>query len=565
MRGSALKFYRPTDVSSQCLLAPTEVLAEDTSTSRLASGLLPAFGRLLLGISGAYFLRAITEAHLIPQLAGTIAGLLYAAAWLLVFLRIVPPDRLIVILQGITASLIAGPLVWEATVRFHSLSPAAAASALAIFIVLGQGIGSLPRLSLISGITPLAGSATAIALIIATLDPIPFAIAVTATAAVVELYAWGDRALNMRWITVVAADFGAFLLIYVRTRPQGLPEGYAPVPVAIVSAMRIALVITYACSTAIRTLVRRLPVGSFEIAQVAAAVSLTIAGSVQILHLGVFAGAVCLVVAAICYLIAFTNVSGRAVIGRNFHVYATFGLLLAVFGGILSFSATVLGFVWPLLAFSAIWRGEHKNESTLSAHGDIYFFAGASTSGLIIYAIGSMMRGSESQLNDDRDTLHVSNDRRVPPNAQKQKRLVETANLSRDSCLAAVLERVRAVSRFAVKGSERYRAGYYSSHGAHLPDRPRTRLGWPLTEHPRTDLAFVSMDGLRCSEAPRRRLPPRSCGYHVLVASAVRCNIDRSAMLVALGKVLKRFVRLIVSLALLRNGPSTSKVRTNTR
>src|SRR5258708_6410022 len=44
--------------------------------ANLSPGLLAALGRLLLGVAGAYLLRAITEANFLPQLAGTLAGLL---------------------------------------------------------------------------------------------------------------------------------------------------------------------------------------------------------------------------------------------------------------------------------------------------------------------------------------------------------------------------------------------------------------------------------------------------------------------------------------------------------
>ena len=77
----------------------------------LSTGLLAAVGRLLLGIAGAYLLRAVTEAAILPQLAGTLIGILYAGAWLGFSVRIASHNKLIIALQGLTASLIAGPLL----------------------------------------------------------------------------------------------------------------------------------------------------------------------------------------------------------------------------------------------------------------------------------------------------------------------------------------------------------------------------------------------------------------------------------------------------------------------
>lgn len=65
----------------ECQSLPAPAIAPsprefDGPPADLSTGVLGALGRLLLGIAGAYLLRAITEAALLPQLAGTLAGLL---------------------------------------------------------------------------------------------------------------------------------------------------------------------------------------------------------------------------------------------------------------------------------------------------------------------------------------------------------------------------------------------------------------------------------------------------------------------------------------------------------
>jgi len=396
-RVTALEQRQPPPNNGQSLLAFPEP-AGSVPVAGLPTGLLPAIGRLLLGIAGAYFLRAITEAHVLPQLAGTLLGLAYAAAWLLSFLRYAPSDRVIVALQGLTASLIAGPLVWESTIRFHSLSPGAAALALAIFIIIGQVVGWRPNLALIAGVTALAGSVTAVALIVTTLNPVPFAIAVAVGVVVVELGAGRDRALSMRGIIAIAADFCAFLLIYVRTRPQGLPEGYAAVPVPVVLGILIALAVTYVGSIVARTLVRRLPIGWFEIFQVAAAVCIPLTGVLQITHVLTAPGAACLAAGAICYLASFTKLLARTVIGRNFHAYAIFGLLLTSAGILLLFSGAPVAAIGLLLALFATWLGEHGRGNTIRVHGAFYFVASGWSSGLLAYTSAAMIGSAKQNL-----------------------------------------------------------------------------------------------------------------------------------------------------------------------
>jgi len=375
-------------------LAAVAVPSPDPSVATLSSGLLAALGRLLLGIAGAYLLRAITEQALLPQLAGTLVGLLYACAWLVSSIRFAAPNRLIIALQGVTAALIVAPLLWEATVRFHSLSPASAAAALALFVVLGLLIAWRRDFSVLAGVTALAGSATAIALIIATLDPVPFVIAIAVAAAVVEYGACRDRALSVRWIIALAVDFCAFLLMYLVTRPQGLPEGYAAVPVPAVIAIQVALVAIYLASTVTRTLIRRRPIGWFEITQLVAIVSLAIGGGLRVAHgagAGLIAiGVACLTSGAFCYLAAFTNLTRRPAIGRNFHAYATFAMLLTLTGSVLLFPGVTITALWCLLALVSTLLGERRNGNTLRMQGALYLAAAATVSGLLAYTFETM-------------------------------------------------------------------------------------------------------------------------------------------------------------------------------
>src|SRR5579871_4101015 len=113
----------PVSETPHRAFATPEVAAVDSTN------ILAALGLLLLGIAGAYLLRAITEATLLPQLAGAILGLAYAIAWMVSAGRVASRNRMSAGFQAFTAALIAGSLLWEATVRFHSLAPAGAAAA----------------------------------------------------------------------------------------------------------------------------------------------------------------------------------------------------------------------------------------------------------------------------------------------------------------------------------------------------------------------------------------------------------------------------------------------------
>ncbi len=378
-----------SSAGSEVSLAPNGASAPDVS-----SGLLAALGRLLLGIAGAYFLRAITEAGILPPLTGTLAGLAYAAAWLVSTLRISSGHRLSVAIHGVAAAAIAAPLLWEAAVRFHTLTPTGVAAALAVFVVLGQAFAWQRDHAALAAVTALAGSLTAIALIIGTLDPVPFAAALAIAAAMVEFGAWRGRALDWRWIIALAADFCAFLLVYLLSRPRGVPEGYAAIPVFAAGALLIALVAIYVASIALRTLVRGHLVGWFEILQAAIAAALAIGGGLRISH-GAAASViaiVCLLAGVACYLAAFGGLAGRP--ARNFHAYATFALLLMSVGSTFLLSTQWTAVLWSALALAATALGLRVRGNTLQFHAAIYLLAAALGSGVLDYAAGAMTGGA---------------------------------------------------------------------------------------------------------------------------------------------------------------------------
>ncbi|MBZ5611510.1 MAG: hypothetical protein LAP38_24885 [Acidobacteriia bacterium] len=388
----------PSSMASEISLAAS---AGETAPD-VSSGLLAALGRLLLGIAGAYLLRAITETGILPPLTGTLAGLAYAAAWLVSTVRISTGHRLSVAIHGVAAAGILAPLLWEATVRFHTLTPTGAAAALVLFVVLGQAFAWQRDHAALAAVTALAGSVTAIALIIGTLDPVPFAVALAMAAGMVEFGAWRGRALAWRWIIALAADFCAFLLVYLVTRPQGVPEGYASIPVVAVGALLIALVSIYVASTTLRTLLGGNCVGWFELFQVATVAALAIAGGLRVSHgAGLsYIGIACLAAGAACYLAAFTDLARKP--ARNFHAYATFALLLVLAGSVFLLPNMLTAVLWSMLALAATALGLRRRGNTPPMHAAVYFIAAALESGLLGYSVGTMTGAG------NRAALHLS-------------------------------------------------------------------------------------------------------------------------------------------------------------
>ena len=358
-----------------------------------SAGYLAALGRLLLAIAGAYLLRAVSEAGFVPPLAGTFLGIVYAAGWLLASLRVAPSAKLLGLMHGIAAAAITAPLVWEATVRFHTLPLWAAAGVLALFVAVGQVTAWRRDDAGIAAITALAGSATALALISATLNPVPFAVALVACAAMIEAGALFDRALAWRWIIALAADPCALLLIYLVTRPQGLPDGYAAVPTAWVLGLLAALGLIYLSGAAIRTAIRRRPIAWFEAAQVVATIAFMSCGALQVTRRSApILGAFLTALGAACYFVA---LRGRPMAARNFHAYASAGFIFVLAGTGLLLPSPALTGVWTALALAALWLAK---SNTFALHGVAFLLSAAVRSGLLLSSADALVNVASPRL-----------------------------------------------------------------------------------------------------------------------------------------------------------------------
>lgn len=285
-------------------------------------------GRALLGIAGAYVLRAATESHLVPQRIGVFAAVVYAVLWLMWAAR-TAAGRVQRALYAVTSALILGPLLWEATLRFRALSTWTAAAILFGVTLFGCMIGWRRNLPMISGIGTLAGVLTAGALLVGAHDVVPFLLVLFGIAAAREILACvkNDQSHD-RWMTAAAADLTLLLAIYLVTLPRGLPESYAFIPRFTVVAAAVALPGIYLSSTLFRTLRRGSRFGLREAGQLAIAVILAVGGGLRLgdpVTAGVI-GTACLVYAAACYA-AFPMSTGRSI-----HSYLVFGFLLAIAG-----------------------------------------------------------------------------------------------------------------------------------------------------------------------------------------------------------------------------------------
>ena len=351
--------------------------------AEVPGGAVPVLGKAVLGIAGAYLLRAIAESGVVPKLPILIVAIIYASLWMVWAVRTHPANRFASVTYGITAALILSPLLWESTVRFQVLTPAFTAVVLVAFVVLALALAWQRNLQLIPWIATLSTVITALALIIATRELVPLTAALLAVALVTEFAACLEHRLSLRAVPAIAADFAVWLLVDVMTSSQGVPEGYHPTAPSTITLLCLILFAIYGGSIAIRTLVLRRPITIFEISQGVLAFLLAAFGTMRATH-GAAApalGAFSLVLAAVCYWGALSRFVGEAY-ARDRQVCATYAGALLLAGSFLLFPANLQVPFLCVAAVAAVLVYTRTGKLSLGIHASFYLAAATAVSSL---------------------------------------------------------------------------------------------------------------------------------------------------------------------------------------
>ncbi|MGO9009429.1 MAG: hypothetical protein ACLQPN_04930 [Bryobacteraceae bacterium] len=391
----------PAEAPSETIEAVAEesgVLASSQPLEQ-AVGLLPLVGRALLGMAGAYLLRALSESGALPDHVGIAAGIVYAGGWLMWAARVPAKETLAAAVYSLTAATVLVPLLWEATVSLHAISAGTAGATLFLFAVFGMTVSWHKNLLVVSTIATLAALGAGVALLLGTHDVLPLTFLFLAIAAAVEASACLDHWLNERWLTAVTADLSVLLATWLVTNDRGLPETYAAIPHLWLFGAQVALLAIYLASTIVRTLLRGFNFTLFETAQVGFAFLISVSGGLSLsradARLAPVMATLALTCAAACYLVSFARLERKVGPGRNFYTYSTFGILLALAGSRILLSGVELAGVWSALAVAGIWAGGRFGRLTLQVHGGIYLLLALAVSGAPQQAAAFLLGSAE--------------------------------------------------------------------------------------------------------------------------------------------------------------------------
>jgi hypothetical protein len=353
-------------------------------------GVFPVVGKAMLGIAGAYLLRALAESGSLPQSVVVALALAYAGMWLLWAARVSANSPFASVAYAVTSGLILSPMLWELTLRFKVLPGWVTAGVLIAFVASASALAWKRNLTPVLWIANITAVFTALALLIATHDLEPFISALLIMAVISEFAAHRKRWLGLRFLVAPAADLAVWIPIYIYSLPQSSRLDYTPIQSALLLTLPSVLFLIYGASVTFRTTWLRQQITIFEIVQTViafllAAFSLLELGPVVRTTLGIF----CLVISAAGYAVAFA-LFDRLPEQRNYYVYSTWSALLLLAGSFLCLPPLQVALLLSAAAILATVIGVRRDRLTPEFHGLLYLAAAAFASGLLEYAVRAL-------------------------------------------------------------------------------------------------------------------------------------------------------------------------------
>ncbi len=343
---------------------------------------LALMGRTFMVFGGAFLLRALTDSGQLPRAGGIAAGLAYAVTWFFATDRAAGRGRRMSSnFHGFSGVAIGLPLLWEASTRFGFLSPAASAAALAGLTSLAFAVAWHRNLHGLAGFAMLASMATALDLVRVTGQFIPFAVLLTVIGVVTLWLGYERDWYWLRWPAAVVTD-----VVVAALAMPGLTTESVERP-AVVIAVQLFLLATYAGSVATRTLLRRRGVIPFEVVQTLAVLVVGLGGAVLVAHSSgageTALGIASAILGAGAYAAAFTCWMSRHDLRTNFYFYAAIALVLTLTACGVLLHGPALIVVLAGLAVLTAWVAYRVSVPVLIIHSAAYCVVAAVVSGLL--------------------------------------------------------------------------------------------------------------------------------------------------------------------------------------
>ena len=365
--------------------------APDLPSGEQISSAFLLLGKSMLGIAGAYLLRALAESNLLPRLLIAAVAIAYAIGWLVAASRSSGKARFAPALFACTSALILAPMLWELTMRFHVLTGIASAGVLGVFVAAATALTWRKDHAADFAVAFSAAATTALALAVVTHEMIAFLALLLGMLALCEYKFMRNGKQAVRMIVAAVTDCAAWIVIVIYHTPANTRTDYPMLGWAALATPASLLFLITTASVVYRTAALRRRITTFETAQLVIAFLLWILTCLFLIpQFGArMVGLVCLLFAGACYAAAYGIFRNPPEL-RNFHVFALWSATLLLAGVFLTLPT---GWAVTCLALASVASAALAVRiccTTLECHGIIYLGVAALACGLLEYAFHAL-------------------------------------------------------------------------------------------------------------------------------------------------------------------------------
>jgi len=381
----------PSETPNTTVVRPPETAQDvERPPSALAGGAFSVFGKAMIGIAGAYLLRAVAESTSFPKPLIAALAIAYAMLWLICAAR--TRAYFSTITYASTSALILAPMLWELTLSFKVLTAVESAAVLSAFAGTASALAWKRNLASIFWIANVTAATVAFALSIATREMTPFIAALLLMVLLNEYAAFRGHEQSVRPLVAVVADLAIGAQFYIYASPQNERTDYPLLGTVALLVPSLTLFLVYGTSVALKTVFFQRKISAFETLQATVAFLLFACSVLTCARQSgaIVLGAICLLLSAVSYATVI-GIFCRAPERRNERVIGTWSAALFLAGSLLCLPTSSASLCLAVAAIVATLLAVHLNHPLLQFHGAVYLIAAAVASGLLISAFQALV------------------------------------------------------------------------------------------------------------------------------------------------------------------------------
>ena len=319
-------------------VVPAQSQVADNTSSKEPSvldtaKLFPTLGRAMLGVAGAYLLRALASANAAPRIAIAAFAIAYGFAWLVWAARLSKSNSLASTIYATTSVLILAPMLWETTLHFQTFSPIATAGVLGAFAILASALCWRAESQRILWIAYTGTAITGVVLSLSTHHLLPFLYLLLLLALAGEIPRMLGFSRSMWWLVAFTADAAMWGMIFIYGGPPESRADYPYLAGVVLVGPPFLLFAIYATSISVRVVAREENITILEVIQSVLVFLLAICAVLYLIPQAgtVPIGIACLVLTSAGYAVSFRSLR-RVPMARNFQVFGLWSAALLIAG-----------------------------------------------------------------------------------------------------------------------------------------------------------------------------------------------------------------------------------------